>query len=328
MDRLQRCTNQKNMGLLDFIPIVGPVLDTILGFGNQAAQENANESSQNFQREMYKQQRQDSIDDWNRQNTYNSPQATMERLKVGGLNPNLVYGNGATTQAGPVRSSSPGSFKAEPAGLHIDPLGKYLQVQNVQQNIDNLKAQNNNIQADTMLKVAQKNNVDIQSMFTQANAEKLGVDINTGKFNLEKSQGMYPGELKLQQGSLTMQEAATEKTRAETERTRTENQVAQDRNAREALVTSQNLQLGMINMLQKKLDLVTTREQQDQIEQAINNARKDEQLKNYEINLNKKGIQKSDDLLMRAASSWLDKLGLSWILNGPKIGDNEYRKKH
>ena len=36
---------------------------------------------------------------WNRTNDYNSPLKQMERLKAGGLNPNLVYGNGATTTA-------------------------------------------------------------------------------------------------------------------------------------------------------------------------------------------------------------------------------------
>ena len=35
------------------------------------------------------------IETFNRQNAYNRPQAQMERLKAAGLNPNLVYGQGA-----------------------------------------------------------------------------------------------------------------------------------------------------------------------------------------------------------------------------------------
>ena len=59
---------------------------------------------------MYKRQRADnrqdattayqrSIDMWNMNNAYNDPSAQMERLKQAGLNPNLVYGGGATTTA-------------------------------------------------------------------------------------------------------------------------------------------------------------------------------------------------------------------------------------
>lgn len=37
-----------------------------------------------------------NLEMWNLGNQYNSPQAQMERLKQAGLNPNLVYGHGAT----------------------------------------------------------------------------------------------------------------------------------------------------------------------------------------------------------------------------------------
>lgn len=41
-----------------------------------------------------------SLQDWNRQNAYNHPQAQMERLKSAGLNPNLIYGDSASGAAG------------------------------------------------------------------------------------------------------------------------------------------------------------------------------------------------------------------------------------
>lgn len=34
---------------------------------------------------------------WDKQNTYNSPEAQMERLRQAGLNPNMVYGSGTAT---------------------------------------------------------------------------------------------------------------------------------------------------------------------------------------------------------------------------------------
>lgn len=37
-----------------------------------------------------------SVDMWNRQNMYNTPQAQMDRFKAAGLNPHLIYGQGSS----------------------------------------------------------------------------------------------------------------------------------------------------------------------------------------------------------------------------------------
>lgn len=63
-------------------------------------------------------QNQMNIDQWNRENQYNSPTAQMQRLSAAGLNPNLVYGNGATT----LSASSP---KLEAAQKKAPDLGQY-----------------------------------------------------------------------------------------------------------------------------------------------------------------------------------------------------------
>lgn len=39
-----------------------------------------------------------NLEQWNRENAYNSPEQQMERLRAAGLNPNLVYGNGSAVQ--------------------------------------------------------------------------------------------------------------------------------------------------------------------------------------------------------------------------------------
>lgn len=54
-----------------------------------------NRATRKFAREQYDRQRQDNLADWTMQNEYNSPTSQMARLREAGLNPNLVYGNGA-----------------------------------------------------------------------------------------------------------------------------------------------------------------------------------------------------------------------------------------
>ena len=54
-----------------------------------------------------------SLEQWNRENEYNKPINQMARLKEAGLNPNLVYGNGAQS----VSASSPRASSAGAGGL-------------------------------------------------------------------------------------------------------------------------------------------------------------------------------------------------------------------
>jgi hypothetical protein len=63
---------------------------------------NANKESQAENREwnlnLAKMQNQWSIDQWNRENSYNSPAAYRARLKAAGINPDLAY-SGVTGQS-------------------------------------------------------------------------------------------------------------------------------------------------------------------------------------------------------------------------------------
>lgn len=92
-----------------------------LGAGvNAYSQGKMNKRAERFSRQMYAQQRQDALSDWHMQNAYNDPSAQMARLKAAGLNPNLVYGNGADAQAQSAPRGSQASqpnFKAPQADL-------------------------------------------------------------------------------------------------------------------------------------------------------------------------------------------------------------------
>ena len=107
---------------------------------------------------MYKRQRADnredaatayqrSIDMWNMNNAYNDPSAQMERLKQAGLNPNLVYGGGATTTAS--APSAPQASSATPQRFQgvdaLPALSMYMDVKMKQAQADLIEEQKNNV---------------------------------------------------------------------------------------------------------------------------------------------------------------------------------------
>lgn len=72
------------------------------GMNNANSQNNAAQSFQR-QKELMALQQQYAVENWNRENNYNKPEEQMKRLKAAGLNPDLVYGNGASgLQSGPI----------------------------------------------------------------------------------------------------------------------------------------------------------------------------------------------------------------------------------
>lgn len=88
-------------------------LDSIASTGNQLisnfynTQATSGEREHQYQMTDYLQ----SIDleNWNRQNEYNSPAKQMERFTSAGLNPHLIYGQGNPGNASPVPPSKMGS---------------------------------------------------------------------------------------------------------------------------------------------------------------------------------------------------------------------------
>ena len=132
-----------------------PATAAIVVGATQAAS-NVGTNVANYQ--LYKKQRADnrqdaatayqrSIDMWNMNNAYNDPSAQMERLKQAGLNPNLVYGGGATTTAS--APSAPQASSATPQRFQgVDALpviSAYMDVKMKQAQADLIEEQKNNV---------------------------------------------------------------------------------------------------------------------------------------------------------------------------------------
>lgn len=86
--------------------MVGSVLNFATGIGSAvqnkkffdkrlAFDKEQNDLNRQYNLNLAKQQNQWSIDQWNRENAYNTPSAQRQRMAAAGLNPDLVYGNGA-----------------------------------------------------------------------------------------------------------------------------------------------------------------------------------------------------------------------------------------
>jgi regulator of replication initiation timing len=87
--------------------------------------------------------RQEALDDWNRQNEYNSPKAQMQRYKDAGLNPQLIYGQGTpgNAPATPVSSQKSGAYapKLDLQEIYGEAKRLEMNMQQTQQSVENLK---------------------------------------------------------------------------------------------------------------------------------------------------------------------------------------------
>ena len=69
-----------------------------------AAQKEENQANRDYNLMLARLQNSWNLEQWNRENAYNTPEQQMQRLKAAGLNPDLMYQNGAS---GLTAASSP-----------------------------------------------------------------------------------------------------------------------------------------------------------------------------------------------------------------------------
>lgn len=256
---------------------------------NYASAANTNKKQRKWSEDMYERQRADALADWQMQNDYNSPAANMKRLQAAGLNPNLVYGDGANMPSVQIRSSSVEGWHPQTPQVDLTgAVGSFLQKSEIQQRtaqVDNLKAQMDVLIQDAILRAAQVTS-------TVAQTAKTNVDTEQGKQNLDTAQ-------KLQAGQLQMQQQQLEKLRADTVFT-----LNQDERA--AALQQQSLQKGIEEILNLRAQRSQTGAQTDAIRQNIRVAQKDETLRQLDINLKQKGVQPGDPIYFRVLSQLVE----------------------
>lgn len=80
-------------------------------------QRKENQANRDWNLNLAKQQNQWNIEQWNRENEYNSPSAQMARYKSAGLNPDLIYGQPNLSAASPEMTAGEGSLPTDVSNL-------------------------------------------------------------------------------------------------------------------------------------------------------------------------------------------------------------------
>lgn len=164
--------------------VVAAGLTAAAGIGSNVAQtianSNLNKKNRAWQEKMYDQQYQRNVELWKLQNAYNTPAEQVKRLRQAGLNPNLLYGNGsaATGNAGEISAadvpstptSVPYDFSQASNGL-ASGLAMYQNWRMNELNMDKVRSQTENINANTIYQQSMRSGQDIKNKL-------LGVDLS------------------------------------------------------------------------------------------------------------------------------------------------------
>lgn len=128
---------------------------------NIASQGNMNKKNRQWNEKMYAQQKSDSREFWEMQNTYNSPEQQMQRLSKAGLNPQLAYGNGVvannssapdTPHAAPFRGDAPTVNLPSIVDGYFNAQSQAQRISNEKQIGNNLAVQNRILEAEATAK--------------------------------------------------------------------------------------------------------------------------------------------------------------------------------
>lgn len=140
------------------------ITSLVSGLGNRAqikAQAKENQKNREYNLMLARLQNQWNLEQWQRENDYNSPTAQMARYRAAGLNPDLIYGQQNTSAASPELTSG-----APAAVQDMSPMGEmYRSFGNFMQNYMNLEQQ----------KAAIKN---LNSNTEKTDEERAGIELD------------------------------------------------------------------------------------------------------------------------------------------------------
>lgn len=240
-----------------------------------------NKATRKWAQMMYNKQRRHTLEDWAMQNEYNSPSAQMARLKEAGLNPNLVYESGVHQAADKVGQSDVGNYQPKAPEFDfgritqsaIDAKQANLQAKQTEEQTENLRTQKELMAAQTL----------------ETNSKTAN---NTQDLTLKKE----------------VQQYNVDAARLQNARVQMETNVLEQRNAREAVMQSQNIKESIARIAELNARVSKNPYEINQLKNAIESGTLDNEFKKIENELAKKNIFKNDPLYARLAVLAYNKL--------------------
>jgi hypothetical protein len=258
---------------------------------NALVQSGMNKKTREWNEKMYGMQRQHSLQDWQMQNAYNSPEQQMARLKAAGLNPHLIYGGGPGNVSQPVRSTDTKSWNPTAPQFDLGGAAKSALFGAVDLELKN-------IQKD---RIAELTQVARQQALNQASQTAKNVqETAKSKFQLDQSKALQSYVLEAAKLGVKQQEANISSTLTNTQRT-TQQIVT------EALMQQPNLKLALADIDQRRANIAKTEEERYNIRQDTRNKERAGILQQIEIDLREKGINPNDPMYMRVLGQAIDK---------------------
>lgn len=296
----ERIINGWKMPEDNFIGKINPYIAAAAAIGNPGLQWLANVKGRKFSREMYSRQRQDALADWAMQNEYNSPRAQMQRFQEAGLNPNLIYGQ--QTESPSVRSSSASGANSQALQIsNRDITGSLMagyDMSRTSAQTDLLGKQMTLLEEDIKLR-------QVQQAATIAGTGKTSAEIQRIMFDLGLSQELKGTTIEGKQAEVKKLVEETKKIVIEA--------------AQLMLTNPLKAQEMVIDILQKRKNLVKTDAEIAEINSKINLARQELTIKGFDEELVERGINPKDPGVIRVIQEKISKL-LDWRPSGDKSG--------
>lgn len=258
----------------------------------------------------YAQQRRDAQADWERNNSYNTPEQQMQRLREAGLNPNLVYGKGADNTAQAINQTKMTPSKS----LLSPPLTRNYLMESAQ--LNQTKAQTDNLYKQNAV-LAQ------EALLKAANIAQVGSITAKSKFDLQQAQALNETTIAQARANLTSTE---QKTYLDAERFQNESTKLQS-----------DLKVAAQNIAESKVRAAKTDEERKNAIETRNILKNEAKVKEFEAKLAQMNLSKNDPLAARVlvkmaeeaaskVSTYIDKDNSGYLNQNSKYWDNY--KKH
>lgn len=274
-----------------------PIFSTILGglnlgssIYNTNSQSETNQAQIDYARESRDLGRKWSLEDWQRQVDYNSPRATMQRYADAGLNPHLIYGR--ANDAPPVRSSEQPQPNLRAPQIDPNLINSLMQGFLSSFELEKTKAQTDNVKANTDLIMA-------NYRLSQLKGDTAAFDLDFKKSTLDYSSDFLRLRNKNLASDLLTKGLTRSNLNSDLETKAVNRFYTLQQNERAAAMNAANVNVAVARILHMRADMARMDVQKWYLMKQADNAEKDGQLKQLDINLRQKGIYPNDPAWLR-----------------------------